>query len=512
MIETAGGSATVSVRLYNGLGVEMAASTYALQPYQPLQLPLTSLAGTTTVDGGRIEVQVTGGAGAVIPFASMVGNGEHSQDPSTLEMEFEMASTPNGGDITAVVAGEGLIGGGTEGDVTLDVGAGDGVTVSADMIGLADDGITAAKIADGAVSQDKLAASGGTSGQVLGTDGSSLAWQDPGGFTLPYSGTVDSGDAPAISVTNTGTGQVAFGFQAFGTTTAGHFRSLNAGGEAFVGDGIRGITATGTEAGGYFKDSDNSGYAKVGWRDRGISAYGTEVGGYFSDPDGSGYAYVAIEHDGVRGFGNNAGGYFKDVDSSGYAFVGKGDYGVDAHGNTAGGHFESLTGSGTADVGTGHVGIRAAGHLRGGEFSNSSGTGYARIAVANDGIHASGNNSGGYFEDTDGTSHAMVAIGGTGIYATGNALAGDFDGDVQVDGELSFSPSITTYYIEGDTTTESCSTAVPHTFCALSAVSTKKYSNIDYFVHCAVNESGGLWKICARGNGQTVIHCYMKCF
>jgi hypothetical protein len=46
--------------------------------------------------------------------------------------------------------------------------------------------VTDPKLADGAVTKPKLSATGGTAGQVLGTDGSKLVWQDDG-LMLPYS-------------------------------------------------------------------------------------------------------------------------------------------------------------------------------------------------------------------------------------------------------------------------------------------------------------------------------------
>jgi hypothetical protein len=130
----------------------------------------------------RLQVEVTSGSGKVVAFGSGLAN--VSNDPSTFEMSFRdelLAENVTAG-ITGVTAGSGLTGGGAAGNVTLDVGAGAGITVAADTVGLADNGVTAAKIADQAVTPEKLSTAGGSSGQVLTVTGSGAAWKNaPGG-------------------------------------------------------------------------------------------------------------------------------------------------------------------------------------------------------------------------------------------------------------------------------------------------------------------------------------------
>ncbi len=149
-----------------------------------------------STDNARLTVEVLSGTGRVIAFGSSVSNG--LQDPSTLEMAYAdslLAANSSGGTITGVTAGAGMTGGGSSGTVTLDVGAGQGITVGANVVALADGGVTTAKLAAAAVTPVKVSTGGGSTGQVLTVTPAGAAWQ-----------TVSGGSGGDITAVTAGTG------------------------------------------------------------------------------------------------------------------------------------------------------------------------------------------------------------------------------------------------------------------------------------------------------------------
>jgi hypothetical protein len=206
----------------------------------------SSLTGVTAGNGltgggtfGNVTLDVVGGTGIT------VGPNLVSVDTATIQRRVT-GTCPSGqyvrqvnqdgtvvceafstGDMTAVNAGNGLTGGGLSGDVTLNVGAGAGISVDTDAISiatggvttamLADSAVTSAKIADGQVGTNDLAnasvttaiinGAGASSGQVLKYNGTSVTWDSDavGGFVLPYNNSVSSSSS-AFKVTNNGAG------------------------------------------------------------------------------------------------------------------------------------------------------------------------------------------------------------------------------------------------------------------------------------------------------------------
>jgi hypothetical protein len=189
LVETTGHSATVRVRAFDENGDDKGFTDVNVRELSQRQVAFKDHFPTVSGESFRLELEVISGSGRVIAYGSGIANG--SQDPTTFEMAYA-DSLLGAGTISGVTAGDGLTGGGVDGAVSLAVGAGDGITVTADTVGIADGGVMTPKLAAAAVTPDRIAPSA-TVGQVLTTvaagsaapleamsfAGNAVAWQTP---------------------------------------------------------------------------------------------------------------------------------------------------------------------------------------------------------------------------------------------------------------------------------------------------------------------------------------------
>lgn len=356
------------------------------------------------------------------------------------------------GDITGVIAGTGLSGGGLAGDVTLNA---DTTYLQRRVSGTCAAGSSISVInADGTVScEPDDVGGGGDITDVL--SGTGILITNPGGpqptVNVDYAQVqkrVTNGCAAGSSIrliNEDSTVVCEVDDDTAGVTgiTAGTNITTSSVGEnvtvsvvdapTFAGGiGANGLTqnlnygirAQGPLAGGYFQ-TDSSNFAYVGWADTGVHGQGTSKG---VSGQGNWGGFFAGTQYGVKADGASAGGYF--VDSSRpttYAYVAMEEYGIQAYGLWQGGYFKDSDGSGYAYAGWGDTGVAGYGNTRGGYFKDLNSSGYSYVGDGDYGIRSYGNTAGGYFYDLDTSTSAYLAYG---------SYAGYFVGNVELSGNL----------------------------------------------------------------------------
>jgi hypothetical protein len=304
--------------------------------------------------------------------------------------------------------------------------------------------ITSTMIVDSQVTKSKLSATGGTNGQVLGTDGTNLVWQtgSGGGLTLPYIGWL---------ITN----QAAFWVSNLGATGTGIW------GLATDGIGVFGEGNGSPGWGVWGKHTGTGNYGQMGTAVAGLYAFG-----YGNSRGVHGQSQNAT---GVHGqSGNGYGAYGESTSGTGVMGVnaGSGNYGELGTG-VAAIHAEAFQGVGAYILAPNDDGVKAAsgGNAKSGVYGFNTNTGgygvyganlsngnfgwlgglygaYGRSdASAGRGVmgYATGSQGAGVYGEasgSDGTAVYATASGnkGVGLYAEGasNGYAAQFKGNVQI--------------------------------------------------------------------------------
>ena len=180
------------------------------------------------IDASKLNVSGNGTLGQ-----ALTSDGDGSMSWTTMEV----------GDITSVVAGAGMTGGGTSGDVTLNAVAGNSITVNADSIQVTDGGITATQLANDAVTTDKILDDAVTADKLANSINSEIAANTAKVTNATHTGEVtgdgvltiasDVVDADNLKVTGDGTAGQALLSDGDGTFSWG-----SAGNTYTAGDGI----------------------------------------------------------------------------------------------------------------------------------------------------------------------------------------------------------------------------------------------------------------------------------
>ena len=209
-VETTGHSATVRFTVFDEFGLELAHTDVGVSAFSQGQWAYKDRFPAYPTRNCRFEAQVISGSGKVIVYGSQIANG--SQDPTTFEMDYpaRVLAENAAPQITAVIAGDGLYGGGTSGEVTLKIVSGPGIAVGADNVSLADGGVKPVNIQPSA-----------TVGQVLTTVASGSP--APGESTMALAGTAVAWQSlPAAGdITAVGAGTGLAGGGASGDVTLG---------------------------------------------------------------------------------------------------------------------------------------------------------------------------------------------------------------------------------------------------------------------------------------------------